>query len=115
MLNKHDDDDIISENCDVIAIFSIYGQFGAIRKPDPGCRVCKTYIFINKNLLSYKNWKQSKKISDAALTRLLWVKVLFWQKNADFLQKNANISKIKRALVLRDIFSKTSFVSVLTY
>ena len=28
------DDDVMSENCDAIAIFPIYGQFGAIRKPD---------------------------------------------------------------------------------
>ena len=49
----------MSKNCDVIAIFSIYGQFGAIWKPDSGRIVCKTYIFINSNLLSYKNWKQN--------------------------------------------------------
>ena len=47
------------ENCDAIAIFSIYSQFGAIWKPDSGRRVCKTYIFINSNLLSYKNWKRN--------------------------------------------------------
>ena len=46
-------------NCDVIVIFSIYGQFGATRKPDSGCIVCKTYIFVESNLLSYKNWKQN--------------------------------------------------------
>ena len=40
---------------DVIAIFPIYGQFRATRKPDSGRIVCKTYIFINSNLLSYKN------------------------------------------------------------
>ena len=45
----------MSKNCDVIAIFSIYGQFGAIWKPDSGRIVCKTYIFINSNLFSYKN------------------------------------------------------------
>ena len=28
------DDDFMSANCDVIVIFPIYGQFGAIRKPD---------------------------------------------------------------------------------
>ena len=28
------DDDVMSKNCDVIVIFAIYGQFGAIRKPD---------------------------------------------------------------------------------
>ena len=44
-----------SKNCDVIAIFPIYGQFGAIWKPDSGRKVCKTYIFIKSNLLSYKN------------------------------------------------------------
>ena len=53
--SKKFDDDVMSENCDVIAIFPIYGQFGAIWKPDSGRIVCKTYIFINNNLLSYKN------------------------------------------------------------
>ena len=40
-------------------MFSIYGQFGAILKSESGRIVCKTYIFINSNLLSYKNWKQN--------------------------------------------------------
>ena len=52
-------DYVMSANCDVIIIFPIYGQFGAIRKPDSGRIVCKTYIFINSNVLSYKNWKQN--------------------------------------------------------
>ena len=44
--------DVISTNCDVIVI---YDQFGAIRKPDSRTIVCKTYIFINSNLLPCKN------------------------------------------------------------
>ena len=36
---KKIDDADISEICDTIAIFLIYGQFGAIRKPDSGCIV----------------------------------------------------------------------------
>ena len=32
-------DDFMSANCDTIAIFSVYGQFGPIRKPDTGCMV----------------------------------------------------------------------------
>ena len=52
---QKNDDDVMSENCDVIAIFLIYRQFGAIRKPDFGRIVCKTYILINSKLLSYKN------------------------------------------------------------
>ena len=33
--HKKTDDDVMSANCDMIIIFPIYGQFGAIRKPDP--------------------------------------------------------------------------------
>ena len=72
------------ENCDVIIIFPIYDQFGAIRKPDSGRIVCKTYVFINSNLLPHKNWKQKYKISNTAFTLLLWVKVLFLQKTLIF-------------------------------
>ena len=32
--SKKFNDDFISANCDAIVIFPIYGQFGAIRKPD---------------------------------------------------------------------------------
>ena len=50
--NKFDE---FTESCDVIVIFPIYSQFGAIRKPDPGRINCKTYIFSKSNFLSYKN------------------------------------------------------------
>ena len=49
--------DFILGNCDIIVIFPIYSQFGAIQEPDSGSAVDKTYVFINTNLLSYKNWK----------------------------------------------------------
>ena len=52
--SKKFDDDAISANFDVIIFFPIYGQFAAIRKPDSGRMVYKTYIF-NNNLLPYKN------------------------------------------------------------
>ena len=51
-VKKKTDDNVMSGNCDIIVIFLIYGQFGAIRKADSGYIVCKTYIFINNNLLS---------------------------------------------------------------
>ena len=47
------------KNCDVIVIFLIYGQFGAIWKPDSEGIVSKIYISTNSNLLFYKNWKQN--------------------------------------------------------
>ena len=53
--SKKFDDDVMLANCDIIVIFPIYDQFGAMRKPDFGCMACKTYIFINSHPLSYKN------------------------------------------------------------
>ena len=55
--NKSDDGTILV-SCDVFVIFPIYRQLGAIWKTDSGRMICKTYIFINGNILSYKNWKQ---------------------------------------------------------
>ena len=64
----------------------------------------KTYIFISSNFSSYKNWKQNWKISNTALTLLLWVQALFWPKSTDFLQKNTDISKILGLGTKRYIF-----------
>ena len=46
-MSKNFDDEVMSKICDVIVIFSIYDQFGAIRKPHSGRRVFNTYVFIN--------------------------------------------------------------------
>ena len=53
--SKKIDVDVMSGNCDVFVIFMIFGQFGAVRRPDSRYRVCKSYVFSNSNLLSYKN------------------------------------------------------------
>ena len=53
-MSKNFDDEVMSENCDVIVTFQIFGnleQFGG-RFPD---RVCKSYVFSNSNHLSCKN------------------------------------------------------------
>ena len=42
--SKKFDDDVLSEKCDLIAIFPIYGQFGAFQKPDSRCIVSTTYF-----------------------------------------------------------------------
>ena len=78
-------DNAMSTICDVIVVFPIYDQFGAIWIPDSKRMVCKTYIFTKSNLLSYKNLKAELKISNLALILLLWVRVLFLTKNAKFL------------------------------
>ena len=42
--SKKFDDDIMSTNCNVIVIFPIYAQFGAIQKLDSKRMVWKTYF-----------------------------------------------------------------------
>ena len=46
---------VMFENCDVIVIFQISGQFGAVQRPDSGHRVCNSYVFSNSNLFSSRN------------------------------------------------------------
>ena len=107
-------------NCDVIVLFLVYGQFAAIRKQDSGYMIHKIYIFMDKNLLSYKNWKQNQKLSNTVLILLFYIKLLFLSKNADFLQKNCDISKIlmvlngTKYLVLTGTFSETTCVYLST-
>ena len=70
---------------------------------------CKTYIFINSNLCLTKTLNRTKEsLTQLSFILTLWVKVLFFTKNAD-------ISKIKAVLVLKVIFFETTYVFVFTY
>ena len=108
-------DDILSANFDAIVILWIYTQFGPMVKLDFGRMVCKTNVFININFLSYKNCKQNSNISNTVLIQLLRVKVIFSPKNANFLQKNADINRNKWVLILKGKISKIKHVCALTY
>ena len=59
--NKKTFKKLILANYDVIVIFPIFSEFGVMQKPDSGQIVCKTYIFINNNLLSCKTENRIKK------------------------------------------------------
>ena len=63
--------DVITAKCNIIVTFPIYGRFGTIRRVDLRLMFCNTYISINSNLLSYKDWKQNEKISNTASMLLL--------------------------------------------
>ena len=52
-MSKKFDAEVMSANCDVIVIFGIFGQFGAVQRLDSGQRVCKSYVSSNSNLLLY--------------------------------------------------------------
>ena len=64
--SKKNDYDLMSTNCDVIVIFPIYGQYGAIRKRDSGRMAVKTYIFIKVTFYLTNIENRSKK----SLTKL---------------------------------------------
>ena len=60
--SKTFDHDFMSQNCEVVALFPIYGQFGTILKLDSRSIVCKTYVFIMYSTFYLtKNEKRSKK------------------------------------------------------
>ena len=97
----------MSEICDVIAIFRIYGQFGAIWKPYTRRMTCKTYISTNTFYL-----KKTEKRTKKSLTQLYTIPLIkgtILTKKRYFLQKNADISKIKWALVLKGIFFEITY------
>ena len=90
-------------NFDVILVFLIYDQFGAIWKPHSDCIVYKTYILINSNLFFCKNWKKKKKISNKALTLLLWVTVLFLTEQADFLLTSTKLLRCNKFYIFLNL------------
>ena len=51
-MSKKIDNGVMSTSFDIVFIFLIYDQFGAIGKPDSGRMVYKTNIFINGNVFS---------------------------------------------------------------
>ena len=54
-MSKKANGNVMSENCDNVVFFPIYGQFRAIWKPCSKHITCKTYVFSNSNLLCYEN------------------------------------------------------------
>ena len=110
---QKNDDDVMPANCDLIFIFPIYGQLGAIRKPDSGRIVCKTYIFLLVVTFILQKLKTEPKNLCHSCHTIVLNKVIFLPKSAEFLQKPSDISKIKGVLALKGIFSET--ICVCTY
>ena len=59
--SKEFDDHVMSEKCDVIAIFPIYGLFGAIRKPNSGCIACQLTFSLTVAFYFTKTENRTKK------------------------------------------------------
>ena len=90
----------MSENCLVIVIYPIYGQFRAIwSNLDSERIVCETYIFINSKFTLTKTESKTKTFL-AQLSRYCLGYRYYFSQNADFLQKHAGIRKIKGVMAL---------------
>ena len=101
--------------CQKSAMQLSFFQFLAILEQS-GTRIpnAESYVLINNNPLSYKNRKENQKVSNTAINYALSKGTSFAKKNPEFLEKNADISKIKEILVLKGIFSETNYGCVLT-
>ena len=90
----------MSENCGVIVIFLIHGQFGAIWLP----------FILQKLKAELKNiWHSSHTII------LLLYKGTIFDIKSWFFAKNTDISKTKKVLVSKDTISETRYMFVLMY
>ena len=61
-------DEVMSENCDVIVIFLIYGQFGGIEKPD-SARISVKLTFLLT--VTFYLTKTENRTKNSALTLLV--------------------------------------------
>ena len=93
----------MSVNYDVNIIFPIYISFGAMRKSN-------SEIFTFSGTVTFyltKTENRTKKSLTQLLCYCFEYKYYFCKKNANFLEKNDGLSKIKSVLVLKDIFTET--------
>ena len=73
----------MSANCNIILIFPIYGQFGAICKPDSGSMGCKTYISLIAIFYLTKTENKTKKYL-TQISCYCFEQGTIFDKNADF-------------------------------
>ena len=91
---KKVDVDVMSKNYDVIVIFRIFGQFGAVPRPDSRHRVCKCYVFSNINLLTYKTENRAKKSLTKISHYCFEERYFFEQKPLIFCKKMLTSAKL---------------------
>ena len=60
-MSKKCDVDVMSENCNVIVIFWIFGQFGAVQRPDSGRKSAKVMFSVIATFYFAKKERRTKK------------------------------------------------------
>ena len=105
----------MSAKRDLIVIFPVYDRSGAIRKLDSKPIVCKTYVFINSNLFSYKMWKQLKIVLHSSHTIALSKGTIFVKKFWFFAKKMLKSAKLRGPWYWKVYLFETTYVCELTY
>ena len=88
-------DDDMSEDCEVIVIFPIYCQFGAIRKPDSRHMSVKLKFSLIVTFSLTKTENRTKKSLRQLSHYCFEYKCYFCQKCLVFAKKNADIAKLR--------------------
>ena len=70
-MSKKFDVEVMSENYDVILIFRIFGQFGAVCRPNSGTESAKVMFSVIVTFCLTKHENRTKKIFNTTLTLLL--------------------------------------------
>ena len=86
---------MMSQNYDLIAIFLIYGQFGAIRKPDSERIVYKLIFPLTVTFYLTKTENRTKMSLTQFSNYWFEQKFYFGQKNAVFLQKKLTSAELR--------------------
>ena len=89
-------DDVMSGNYDVIVLFPIFGQFGAIWKPDSGRIVCKTTFSLIVTFYLTKTETRTKKSLTQPSHSCLEYRYYFCQKCWFFAKKLLISAKFRR-------------------
>ena len=105
---RKNDDDIMTANCDAIVFFPIMANLQPSRSKIPDLWCLKLTFSLTKTFYFTKTENRAKK----SLTQLscYCFKVVLQPKMLIFCKKNVDISKIKEVLVLKGIFSKTTYI-----
>ena len=93
--SKKFDVDVRSQNYDVMSFFGFLANLEQSGGRIPDTESAKVMFSVIGTFCLRKTENRTKKTSNTALTLLFCVKILFWTKNAIFLQKMLTSAKLK--------------------
>ena len=94
--SKKFDDNVMSGNYDVIVIFRSFGQFGAVRRPDPDTESTKVMFSVKVTFWLTKTENRTKKSPTQLSHYCFESRYFFGQKTLIFCKKILTSAKLRR-------------------